>query len=319
MRLLAWVFICNVMNVHAEKDLHFTHPEPGDSTVTSYQDSTPCSRLPSDTVNRKREHLCYAVGLGGTALTHLALYQLWYKGYPSSRFHFFNDNNEWLQMDKAGHMFSSYYLGIAGIEAAKWAGIPEHKQWKWALFGSIFQDPIEIWDGFSAGWGASAGDLAANTLGTILSAGQHAIWKEQKFILKYSYSPSSFAQQRPNTLGSTPAERIIKDYNAQTYWLCYSPVKKKNLEWLGLAAGYGAEGMLGGDDNIWTDKNGVVHDHSSTKRYRQYYLALDYNLTKIKTSNQTLRTLLFLLNCIKLPSPTLEFSNNGLKAYWLKF
>jgi hypothetical protein len=272
-----------------------------------------------DTLNDKqRQKLAYAVGIGGTAVVHAGLYKLWYSGYPQSKFHFFNDNHEWLQMDKFGHCFSSYYLGLAGIEAAKWAGVPKNKQWKWALFGSIFQDPIEIWDGFSSAWGASVGDLAANSFGTLLSAGQEAIWHEQKIRMKFSYTASNYAAIRPNTLGSNFNERFLKDYNAQTYWLCYSPLKNK-AKWLGLGLGYGANGMLGGDDNIWIDKNQVVQDYSSVKRYRQYYLSLDFNLNKIKTKKKGIKTLLFVLNCIKLPAPALEFSQGKIIGHCLQF
>lgn len=266
-----------------------------------------------------RKQICYAAGLGGTALVHAGLYQLWYRDYPSSAFHFFNDNREWLQMDKAGHAFSSYYLGLCGIEAARWAGVPVRHHWKWALFGSIFQTPIEIWDGFSAGWGASSGDLLANSLGSLLSAGQEALWHQQKITLKYAYAPSEYARIRPGTLGTSWHERLLKDYNAQTYWLCYSPVKSPKMSWLGLAAGIGANGMLGGEDNVWTDKNGQVQDYSHIRRYRQYYFGLNYNLNRIKTSNKTLKRLLFVLNCIKWPSPALEYSNGKLKGHWLLF
>jgi hypothetical protein len=268
---------------------------------------------------KHRRNMCYAVGFGGTALVHAGLYQLWYRGYPSSKFHFINDNRQWEQMDKYGHAFSSYYLGVAGIEAAKWAGVPENKQWKWAVFGSIFQDPIEIWDGFSKQWGASTGDLLANTFGTVLSAGQHALWKEQKFILKYSYTPSEYAQIRPNTLGSGLQESFLKDYNAQTYWLTYSPLKTKQFNWLGLALGYGADGMIGGEQNIWTDANNISYDRTDIKRYRQYYLGLDYNLSKIKTNKKGLKVLFFILNAVKLPSPALEVSQNRLKWHWFMF
>jgi hypothetical protein len=273
----------------------------------------------SDTLNfKQKQNLAYAVGIGGTSFVHAGLYKLWYSGYPQSKFHFINDNHEWLQIDKFGHCFSSYYLGLAGIEAAKWAGVPKNKQWKWALFGSIFQDPIEIWDGFSSAWGASAGDLAANTLGTILSAGQEALWHEQKIKMKFSYSSSNYAAIRPNILGSNFNERFLKDYNAQTYWLCYSPLKYK-AKWFGLGLGYGANGMLGGDDNIWIDKNQVVQDYSNVKRFRQYYLSLDFNLTKIKTKKKGIKTLLFVLNCFKLPAPALEFSQGKVIGHWLKF
>lgn len=267
----------------------------------------------------KRKKICLWTGLGGTAIAHAGLYQLWYKDYPSSRFHFFNDNYQWMQMDKVGHAYSAYYLGLLGIEAAKWSGIPESKRWQWSLFGSIFQNPIEIWDGFSDGWGASTGDIIANTLGSALCASQEAIWHEQKFILKYSYSASGYAQYRPNTLGSTFNERLLKDYNAQTYWLCYSPIKQGRLSWLGVSIGYGANGMLGGEENIWTDKVNIVYDRRDIQRYRQYYLSADINLSRIKSKNPTVKTMLFLLNCIKVPLPGLEYSQGKLKGKLLAF
>lgn len=306
MKLLHFVITLNALvSAHAVK-ANFTIPlaQHSKTDTLSY-------------VQKKR--LCYGIGFGGTAIVHAGLYQLWYKGYPADKFHFFNDNQEWLQIDKLGHSFSSYYLGLTGIEAAKWAGVPENKRWQWAVFGSIFQDPIEIWDGFSKAWGASAGDLMANTFGTVLSAGQEALWHEQKIKMKFSYSPSEFAVIRPNTLGSNLPERLLKDYNAQTYWLTYTPKNTKKLKGIGLAFGYGANGMVGGEDNIWTDAAGKVYDRSDITRYRQYYLALDYDLTKIPTKNPNIKTLLFLLNCIKLPSPALEFSQNKLKGHWLKF
>ncbi|MDI1234110.1 MAG: DUF2279 domain-containing protein [bacterium] len=272
-----------------------------------------------DTSNnfRHRKALCYTVGLGGTALAHLALSQIWYKDYPQSKFHFFNDNKEWLQMDKCGHAFSSYYLGVTAIEAAKWAGVPKNKQWRWALFGSIFQDPIEIWDGLSAGWGASVGDLAANSFGTLLSAGQHALWQEQKIKMKFSYHTTGFPALRPNTLGSTWNEQLLKDYNGQTYWLTYAPLKK--YKWAGLAFGYSAYGLLGGFNNTWTDKKGVFQNYNYQPRYRQYFLSLDIDLTKIKTKHKVLKSLFSILNGIKIPFPALELSNGRLKGYGLYF
>lgn len=250
-------------------------------------------------------------------MAHAGLSQLWYKDYPKTSFHFFNDNKEWQQMDKFGHAYSSYYLGIAGIEAAKWAGVPKNRQWRWALFGSIFQDPIEIWDGFSAGWGASAGDLAANTFGTLLSAGQHALWQEQKVHMKFSYHFTGYAPLRPNVLGSTANERLLKDYNGQTYWLTYSPIKKK--KWIGLALGYSASGMVGGDDNVWVDKNNVVQDYAYIPRYRQYFLSLDIDFTQIPTKSSTLKTVFLILNGIKIPAPAIELSRGKLQGHWIYF
>jgi hypothetical protein len=88
---------------------------------------------------------------------------------------------------------------------------------------------------------------------------------------------------------------------------------------LGIAAGYGADGMIGGTYNFWTDKDNVVHDRRDIVRFRQFYLSPDFNLSKIPVKNKTLKTVLFILNCIKLPAPAIEFSNQRFKFHALKF
>jgi hypothetical protein len=70
-----------------------------------------------DTLNPKR----LKIVLGTEAVLYtgamVGLYSLWYKDVPSSSFHFFNDNNEWLQMDKMGHAMTSYYIGRGGYHS----------------------------------------------------------------------------------------------------------------------------------------------------------------------------------------------------------
>jgi len=58
---------------------------------------------PSDHYNPGRVNgVVFAEAALGTAVT-IGLNYLWYKKFPRSPFHFFNDNNEWLNMDKMGH------------------------------------------------------------------------------------------------------------------------------------------------------------------------------------------------------------------------
>ena len=45
--------------------------------------------------------------------------------------------------------------------------------------------------------------------------------------------------------------------------------------------------------------------------YRQYYLSLDIDLTKIKSRKKFVRTIGFLVNSIKIPAPALQFSKKG--------
>lgn len=270
------------------------------------------------------------VVVGGSALVYtggmIGLYHLWYKDYPFQSFHFFNDNNHWQQMDKVGHAYTCYYEGVAGIEMMKWAGYTK-KQYSLigGSYGFLVQTGVEIFDGFSAEWGASMGDVAANTFGTGLAIAQSLAWDEQRFWLKYTYSASTYAQVRPNVLGSNLAERMLKDYNGQTYWLsanirAWLKPESKWPAWLNVAVGYGANGMVGGKDNTFT-KDGVSYDYTHTfERTRQFYLSPDIDLTRFKTKRKGLRALLIVANCIKIPLPTVEYdTGKGLKAHFFHF
>ena len=240
------------------------------------------------------------------------LYYLWYKNYPQTTFHFYNDNDEWLQMDKMGHLFSSYYLSSVMYASYRWAGVKEKRA---ILFGSLlaygFMLNIEILDGFSAEWGFSWGDLIANTSGTLLFAGQQFLWHEQRFVLKYSYHPTQYPDYNPDLLGKNIIQNIVKDYNGMSFWLSgnihsFLPEDSKFPRWLNVAFGYGGEGL------------GVPQ--SQFPRYRKFYLSLDVDLTKIRTRSNFLKGLFTILNLIKVPFPAIEYNTqNEWKFYPLYF
>ena len=177
---------------------------------------------------------------------------------------------------------------------------------------------IEILDGFSKEWGFSWSDFAANSLGTGLFVGQELLWKEQRIALKYSFHQTYYASQRPDKLGDNLLEQVFKDYNGQTYWLSFnlkSFFKESKLPpWLNFAIGYGAEGMLTAVSEV---NNGSI---PTQNRYRQYYLSLDLDLSRIKTNSHLLKTLFSVFNLIKLPLPTLEINpTKGLTVHLLYY
>ncbi len=290
--------------------------------------STSAQEVDSINLLKKRQKKVIIYGLAGTTLIHTGLYQLWYKDYPSSKFHFINDNKEWNQMDKFGHGFSAYYLSVVGTEAAKWSGMSRKKAiWLGGAFGMIFQHPIEVFDGFSSGWGASLGDITANTLGSGLCISQNLLWDEQRIGLKYSFTQSVYAPIRPNVLGKDMSQQFLKDYNGQTYWLsCNVSSFIKNKEskfpkWLNLSLGYGSNGMIGGFKNEWKDnKTGLIYQRFDIPRYRQFYFSPDVDLNRIKTKHKSLKLVFKLLNCIKFPLPSIEYNSLGqTKFHWLTF
>lgn len=266
---------------------------------------------PSDTLNIPRRNtvmISETVALSGALV---GLNQLWYKDYEKSDFHFKNDNAHWLQMDKAGHAFSAYHMGRFGAELLDWSGASKKSQLIYgSTLGFAFLSTVEVMDGYSAEWGFSWGDVAANASGTVLYVGQELLWNEQRIVPKFSFHRTPYAGARPEVLGSTFSEEILKDYNGQTYWLSaniHSFFKESKIpKWLNLAVGYGGEGMITANDAL---VNTIFLPEK--ERTRQFYISFDVDLTKIQTQNHFLKMLFSVFNTIKVPAPTLEFRELG--------
>ncbi|WP_346882117.1 DUF2279 domain-containing protein [uncultured Algibacter sp.] len=279
-------------------------------TLSLAQSKTALFLTPSDTLNKPRRN---AVAITEGALASVALIglnQLWYADFERSKFQTINDNNEWLQMDKLGHVFSSYQLGKHGAQLLNWSGVSKKDQLIYgATLGFGFLTTIEVLDGYSKAWGFSWGDILANGAGTGLYVGQELLWKEQRIALKYSFHQTKYARQRPDKLGESYIEQVLKDYNGQTYWLSinlHAFFKDSKIpKWLNVAVGYGGDGMLTGNKGF--DNQSLTRD----QRYRQYYLSLDLNLSAIKTNSRFLRTIFDVFNMLKIPFPALEISKNG--------
>ena len=264
----------------------------------------------SDTLNKSRRNAVIIAESSIAGITLLGLNQLWYADFKRSKFHTINDNNEWLQMDKMGHVFTSYQLGKNGAQLLNWSGVGEKDQLIYgATLGFGFLTTVEVLDGFSKEWGFSWGDILANAAGTGLYIGQELLWNEQRIALKFSFHQTKFASLRPDKLGENFLEQILKDYNGQTYWLSvnlHAFFKEKNIpKWLNIAVGYGANGMLTGTKDI---DNQLL---TNLQRQRQFYLSLDVNLSTIETNSKVLRSFLDVFNMIKIPFPTLEFNKKG--------
>jgi len=271
----------------------------------------------SDTLHiKKRNTVIITESVLGVG-TLIALNQLWYADFPKSKFHFINDNNEWKQLDKVGHLLTSYHIGKVGMDVLNWSGVSKKNQLIYgATVGFTFLTAVEIFDGYSKQWGASWGDVLANASGTGLLIGQELLWNEQRITPKYSFHQTTYAAMRPAILGDTFLEQTLKDYNGQTYWLSaniWSFAKNSKIpKWINLAVGYGADGMLYGEPTI--------NNQFLQNPYRQYYLSLDVDLTKIKTKSKFLKNLFSTLSFIKIPAPTLEINSKGtVKFHYLYF
>jgi hypothetical protein len=275
---------------------------------------------PADSLNIKRKNTVFITEAVLASGALIGLNQLWYADYPKSDFHFINDNAEWLQMDKVGHFYSSYQIGRFGAEMLEWSGAPEKDRLIYgAGLGFAFLTAVEVLDGFSSEWGASTGDIIANASGTALYVSQELLWNEQRIIPKFSFHTTQYAKYRPNVLGHSFSEQLLKDYNGQTYWLSanlYSFLKGSKIpKWLNLAVGYGADGMISGNG-----ENADLFLIPNNARTRQFYLSFDVDLTKIKTNSHLLKTVFSVLNTLKIPAPTLEIRHfNQFKLHFVYF
>ncbi|WP_046758846.1 DUF2279 domain-containing protein [Kordia jejudonensis] len=278
--------------------------------VATAQLTPPSFWIKSDTLHKPRRDFVAITEASLATITLVGLDRIWYADFPRSSFRFINDNNEWLQMDKAGHVLTSYYVGKVGADVLQWSGVSKKDQLIYgATLGFGFLTAVEVMDGFSAEWGASFGDVLANGLGTGLYVGQELLWEEQRIKLKYSFHRTRFAELRPNKLGDGFLEEVLKDYNGQTYWLSanvHSFFKQSKIpKWFNIAFGYGAEGLVAGT----IEKQREIFPE--LKRFRQFYLSIDIDLTKIQTNSKFLNSIFSVVNFIKIPAPTLEINTLG--------
>jgi hypothetical protein len=261
------------------------------------------------------------VGMIGGSLIILNNY--WYAGYPKQKLASFNDCREWLQMDKFGHIFSTYLEARSSHAVWKWSGLNIKKSAILAAVSAFaYQASFEILDGLSAEYGFSWADMAANSLGAGLFISQELIWNEQRIQPKVSYSRQQYEPallSRIHSLyGTVGTERFLKDYNGQTLWYsCNLKSFGRNRAipaWLNIAFGMGATGMLGGFENKWKDNNNNTITRYDIARKRQWYLAPDVDFTKIKTNRKGVKIFLHVLNLVKFPAPGIEFTGGKLKG-----
>ncbi|TNE55350.1 MAG: DUF2279 domain-containing protein [Bacteroidetes bacterium] len=237
--------------------------------------------------------------------SNLLLSQIWYKEFERTSWHTFDDSKSWMQVDKVGHAYTAYQLSSLVAKTYRWSGV-KHRTAAWigAGVGWSYQFSVEMLDAYSSNWGFSWSDVAANTLGSSLFLGQELFFRDQFLKFKFSYRESGLASYRPSHLGSTLPEKILKDYNAQNYWLSFSPFyfskNPKAPKWLAIAIGYGAHQKFIGDSDVFTSSDGRTFEAK-----REWLLSLDVDVKQLPIRNRWLKAALSPFNTIKFPFPTL--------------
>lgn len=303
--------------------LFLTSRNPVSSQIDMNSAANFCGTESPEGVNKKKLRRLIIAESGSYAVGMTGCYFLWYKNAVGGGFHFFDDTREWMMMDKMGHFATSY---IMTQQTAGWyqrCGLQEKNANKIAALQTVFvMTSVEVFDGFSRNWGFSPADFGFNVLG----AGAYWISNLHpriSILPKFSYGNSEIAQYRPDVLGSNFPEKLLKDYNGQTYWWSVNLNKliAPGVDWgnfksaICFSFGYGAHGMTGGHENVFINEQGEVVPYF--QRYNQFYLSLDLDLTKIRTKNfPFLGRILKAVNILKIPFPGVEFSRGNVFMNW---
>lgn len=231
----------------------------------------------------------------------ILIYFLWYRESLNSSFHFFDDSLEWLGMDKIGHFITSFYISLIIYYILNLDS--ESDFWIYSILGFVLQFPIELFDGFCSGYGFSVYDLLANGLGSAAFGIQILYFKKIKIIPSFLFIPSPYSFFRPNLLAYNMISQIVKDYNGQIYWLSFSPndIKINFLpRWILFSFGYGADGLLGGHDNIWGEKD--EFEFTYIERKPQIYFSIDIDFSEL-LPNTIFQKYYWIFRFIKIPLP----------------
>ncbi len=275
---------------------------------------------PADTLLKGRV-IGTSLGIGTVwSGSMIGLSQVWYSEIQKSPFHTFDDSKNWLQMDKMGHFYASYKINQLTHDLYNWSGIDtKTSTWIGAGISMGYQTTFELFDAFSAEWGFSWSDIAANAIGTASYTAQSLIWQEERIVPKFSFSTTEFAAIRPEVLGGSYAESMMKDYNGQTYWLSVSPgtfFKNSHIpKWACISFGYSAHAKLKGDEEFYTDLGSGI----SYASQREFLFSLDIDFSKLPIKRPWLKAVVKQLNYVKIPFPALRLRGGELGGSWLYF
>lgn len=251
---------------------------------------------------------------GGHALAYggslAVLGTVWYDDFDRTKLHAFNDMDEWGGMDKLGHVATAWHLSNFSYSLYRYTGM---KQKKAALVGAsvamLYQTTLEFFDGYSAKWGFSFGDMGANLAGSALSYFRN-MGVLRNFHLKYSWWQTKYPPYRPNVLGTDVPQQMLKDYNGQTYWASINFPKAwmKKSNWLCFSLGYSIDGFTGGKQNYF---DASVINPPSFNRVGEFYFSLDLDVEKLNIKKKWLKTVLKVMNVIKVPCPAIGINTGG--------
>ena len=221
----------------------------------------------------------------------------WWDENGGRGFHFENDFEYALNLDKFGHFAAGVVLGEFFYEGYHWAGASEFQSYLFAGLSALATHiAIDVKDGFAPSWGFSIFDVLSGGLGGFLPMAERYVPVFKYVDLKWSYWINSNAYYDHEHAASGGV--FTDDYVNQTFWASFKPyrllpesVRKYYPSWLAIAVG------LSIDEKVFT---GAPHPR------REVYVALDYDLEAFRPQSRFARFAIKMLNYFKLPAPTIQ-------------
>jgi hypothetical protein len=229
---------------------------------------------------------------------HIYYTNTWWK----NRVHYFKfAEDPWYarNVDKVSHVYTAAVITEGIGMLYEWTGI---KPLNALIYGSItamaYETYIEMYDGISPIWGFDWGDMGANIFGAAYPVAQKLAPFLNNFNFKWSFKPAWIINKTKNT------PDLLNDYTSMTFWLSISP---KGLLPKKIAQYY--PGFLA--IALGVSLKNASHETSTALAYRELFLALDYDLTKLPGNTDFLKKLKKILNYYHFPSPAVRISPSG--------
>lgn len=259
-----------------------------------------------------------ALGAAYTGLFVFLNYQMsnsWWQ--RRAEFRVIEDGNYALYGDKAGHAYSGYASSTLCGDLLMECGFDyTTSTWLGAAMGLSYMTYVEVQDGHGYNWGFSPSDAIANTVGSALFVTRNLVPFAQNFMPRWSYIPAKLTGD-PQTNGREVM--VFDDYNSALFWVACNvdnllpegKVKELWPDWLMLSVGYGLRNY-----EVYPSMPDGILAPTPLPLKRRFLVGLDYNWVKIIPEAKSVRFLNYLrqaLNYFRLPGPTLEFGDDGVK------
>ncbi len=238
------------------------------------------------------------VGAGVFTGMHIYYKNTWWK--DQRRFFKYAEDGYYAKdVDKISHIYTANVFTELTAAGYEWAGVSPNKALLWgAVTALAYETYIEINDGFAPIWGFDWSDMGANIAGALYPFLQREVPVLQNFTFKWSFKPEWLRKKTQNE------NDLLDDYTSMTFWLGISPkgllpkdVAKHYPAFLGIAIGLSL--------------NNASHEIGGRQAFREWFISLDYDVTKLPGDSEFLKKLKKILNFYHFPAPAVRISPSG--------